>query len=185
MPSRETHLPPHPLPAGEVVRPKDGNPDAVVPGLMAAGEAACASVHGANRLGANSLLDIVRGGGGGREGLGQGDGHLGPGNGQAPGMGGNGLCQSAATLAAHHLPSPPHPPARRWCLAVHARCACRRPSSPARRTRSCRLTRARRPSRAWTSCGESDEGQQGKGSGWNVGRQGGVRPCSSTKEPCL
>lgn len=44
---------------GEVVRPKDGNPDTVVPGLMAAGEAACASVHGANRLGANSLLDIV------------------------------------------------------------------------------------------------------------------------------
>lgn len=35
------------------------DPDAVVPGLMAAGEAACASVHGANRLGANSLLDIV------------------------------------------------------------------------------------------------------------------------------
>lgn len=44
---------------GEVVRPKDGNPDVVVPGLFAAGEAACASVHGANRLGANSLLDIV------------------------------------------------------------------------------------------------------------------------------
>ncbi|EFN54857.1 hypothetical protein CHLNCDRAFT_56196 [Chlorella variabilis] len=44
---------------GEVVVPKDGNPDAVVPGLMAAGEAASASVHGANRLGANSLLDIV------------------------------------------------------------------------------------------------------------------------------
>lgn len=38
---------------------KDGNPDTVVPGLMAAGEAACVSVHGANRLGANSLLDIV------------------------------------------------------------------------------------------------------------------------------
>jgi succinate dehydrogenase (ubiquinone) flavoprotein subunit len=37
---------------------KDGN-DAIVPGLFAAGEAACASVHGANRLGANSLLDIV------------------------------------------------------------------------------------------------------------------------------
>ncbi|XP_031255106.1 succinate dehydrogenase [ubiquinone] flavoprotein subunit 1, mitochondrial-like [Pistacia vera] len=35
------------------------DPDAVIPGLMAAGEAACASVHGANRLGANSLLDIV------------------------------------------------------------------------------------------------------------------------------
>lgn len=33
--------------------------DIVVPGLLAAGEAACASVHGANRLGANSLLDIV------------------------------------------------------------------------------------------------------------------------------
>eukprot|EP00775_Hariotina_reticulata_P006822 gene6822-7039_t len=44
---------------GEVVRPKDGNSDVVVPGLFAAGEAACASVHGANRLGANSLLDIV------------------------------------------------------------------------------------------------------------------------------
>ncbi len=51
--------PPWSPPAGEVVRPKDGDPDAVVPGLMAAGEAACASVHGANRLGANSLLDIV------------------------------------------------------------------------------------------------------------------------------
>eukprot|EP00340_Litonotus_pictus_P002221 CAMPEP_0170529214 /NCGR_PEP_ID=MMETSP0209-20121228/18105_1 /TAXON_ID=665100 ORGANISM="Litonotus pictus, Strain P1" /NCGR_SAMPLE_ID=MMETSP0209 /ASSEMBLY_ACC=CAM_ASM_000301 /LENGTH=534 /DNA_ID=CAMNT_0010820897 /DNA_START=306 /DNA_END=1907 /DNA_ORIENTATION=- len=37
---------------------KDGN-DVIVPGLLAAGEAACASVHGANRLGANSLLDIV------------------------------------------------------------------------------------------------------------------------------
>jgi succinate dehydrogenase (ubiquinone) flavoprotein subunit len=44
---------------GEVVNPTTSNPDAVVPGLMAAGEAACASVHGANRLGANSLLDIV------------------------------------------------------------------------------------------------------------------------------
>ena len=51
--------PPCSSPAGEVVAPKDGNPDTVVPGLMAAGEAACASVHGANRLGANSLLDIV------------------------------------------------------------------------------------------------------------------------------
>jgi succinate dehydrogenase (ubiquinone) flavoprotein subunit len=44
---------------GEVVRPVPGNPDATVPGLLAAGEAASASVHGANRLGANSLLDIV------------------------------------------------------------------------------------------------------------------------------
>eukprot|EP01027_Heterolobosea_sp_BB2_P023800 GEZU01035806.1.p1 GENE.GEZU01035806.1~~GEZU01035806.1.p1 ORF type:complete len:710 (-),score=199.43 GEZU01035806.1:484-2613(-) len=44
---------------GEVVQMKDGNPDYIVPGLMAAGEAACASVHGANRLGANSLLDII------------------------------------------------------------------------------------------------------------------------------
>jgi succinate dehydrogenase (ubiquinone) flavoprotein subunit len=44
---------------GEVVHIKGDNPDVVVPGLMAAGEAACASVHGANRLGANSLLDIV------------------------------------------------------------------------------------------------------------------------------
>ncbi|HEY0943037.1 MAG TPA: succinate dehydrogenase flavoprotein subunit [Steroidobacter sp.] len=44
---------------GEVVMLKDGNPDAVVPGLMAVGEAACVSVHGANRLGSNSLLDLV------------------------------------------------------------------------------------------------------------------------------
>ena len=44
---------------GEVVTKKDGDPDAVVPGLMAIGEAACVSVHGANRLGSNSLLDIV------------------------------------------------------------------------------------------------------------------------------
>ncbi len=44
---------------GEVVTLKDGNPDTVVPGLMAIGEAACVSVHGANRLGSNSLLDII------------------------------------------------------------------------------------------------------------------------------
>src|SRR6202162_848263 len=44
---------------GEAIRPSDGNPDATVPGLMAAGEAACVSVHGANRRGCNSLLDIV------------------------------------------------------------------------------------------------------------------------------
>ena len=44
---------------GEVVVPKDGNPEAVVNGLYAAGECACASVHGANRLGTNSLLDLV------------------------------------------------------------------------------------------------------------------------------
>ena len=44
---------------GEVLRPTKDNPDAVVPGLMAAGEAASASLHGANRLGTNSLLDIV------------------------------------------------------------------------------------------------------------------------------
>ncbi len=44
---------------GEVVQLKDGNPDYVVPGLYAIGEAACVSVHGANRLGSNSLLDLV------------------------------------------------------------------------------------------------------------------------------
>ncbi|MBK8963753.1 MAG: succinate dehydrogenase flavoprotein subunit [Candidatus Competibacteraceae bacterium] len=44
---------------GEVVILKDGNPDTVIPGLMAIGESACVSVHGANRLGSNSLLDIV------------------------------------------------------------------------------------------------------------------------------
>ncbi len=44
---------------GEVVTLKDGDPDTVVPGLMAIGEAACVSVHGANRLGSNSLLDLV------------------------------------------------------------------------------------------------------------------------------
>jgi succinate dehydrogenase / fumarate reductase flavoprotein subunit len=44
---------------GEVVTLKDGDPESVVPGLMAVGEAACVSVHGANRLGSNSLLDLV------------------------------------------------------------------------------------------------------------------------------
>jgi succinate dehydrogenase / fumarate reductase, flavoprotein subunit len=44
---------------GEVVMTRDGNPDAVVPGLFAVGEAACVSVHGANRLGSNSLIDLV------------------------------------------------------------------------------------------------------------------------------
>ncbi len=44
---------------GEVVTLHDGDPDAVVPGLMAIGEAGCVSVHGANRLGSNSLLDLV------------------------------------------------------------------------------------------------------------------------------
>ena len=43
----------------EVLRPTAKDPDAVVPGLMAVGEAACVSVHGANRLGTNSLLDLV------------------------------------------------------------------------------------------------------------------------------
>jgi succinate dehydrogenase / fumarate reductase flavoprotein subunit len=44
---------------GEVLTLKDGDPDSVVPGLMAIGEAACVSVHGANRLGSNSLLDLI------------------------------------------------------------------------------------------------------------------------------
>ncbi|MFK8030549.1 MAG: succinate dehydrogenase flavoprotein subunit [Gammaproteobacteria bacterium] len=44
---------------GDVVTSRDGNPDSVVRGLMAVGEAACVSVHGANRLGSNSLLDLV------------------------------------------------------------------------------------------------------------------------------
>ena len=44
---------------GEVLRPTEKDPDNVCPGLMAIGEAACVSVHGANRLGTNSLLDIV------------------------------------------------------------------------------------------------------------------------------
>ena len=44
---------------GEVLTLKNGNPDHVVPGLMALGEAACVSVHGANRLGSNSLIDLV------------------------------------------------------------------------------------------------------------------------------
>ncbi|TDR85435.1 succinate dehydrogenase flavoprotein subunit [Enterovirga rhinocerotis] len=44
---------------GEVVTLKGGNPDQIVPGLMALGEAACVSVHGANRLGSNSLIDLV------------------------------------------------------------------------------------------------------------------------------
>ncbi len=44
---------------GEVLNPTHDNPDAVFPGLMAVGEAGCASVHGANRLGSNSLIDLV------------------------------------------------------------------------------------------------------------------------------
>ena len=43
----------------EVIKPTPGSPDATIPGLMAIGENACVSVHGANRLGANSLLDLV------------------------------------------------------------------------------------------------------------------------------
>ena len=44
---------------GEVLAPEQGNPDRVFPGLMAVGEAGCASVHGANRLGSNSRIDLV------------------------------------------------------------------------------------------------------------------------------
>jgi len=44
---------------GQVITSKDGDPESIVPGLMAVGEAACVSVHGANRLGSNSLLDLV------------------------------------------------------------------------------------------------------------------------------
>jgi succinate dehydrogenase / fumarate reductase flavoprotein subunit len=44
---------------GEVLNPTEDNPNAIVPGLMAVGEAGCASVHGANRLGSNSLIDLV------------------------------------------------------------------------------------------------------------------------------
>jgi succinate dehydrogenase / fumarate reductase flavoprotein subunit len=44
---------------GEVIALRDGDPNHIVPGLMAVGEAACVSVHGANRLGSNSLLDLV------------------------------------------------------------------------------------------------------------------------------
>jgi succinate dehydrogenase / fumarate reductase flavoprotein subunit len=43
----------------EALNPRAGDPDATVPGLMALGEASCASVHGANRLGSNSLIDLV------------------------------------------------------------------------------------------------------------------------------
>jgi len=44
---------------GEVVTLRDGDPDSIVPGLYSIGEAACVSVHGANRLGSNSLLDLI------------------------------------------------------------------------------------------------------------------------------
>ncbi|HEY0920391.1 succinate dehydrogenase flavoprotein subunit [Devosia sp.] len=44
---------------GEAIDPRRGGPDATIPGLMAVGEAGCASVHGANRLGSNSLIDLV------------------------------------------------------------------------------------------------------------------------------
>ncbi|MDE2455546.1 MAG: FAD-binding protein, partial [Burkholderiales bacterium] len=44
---------------GQVVAPRNGNPNAVVPGCYAVGECSCVSVHGANRLGTNSLLDLL------------------------------------------------------------------------------------------------------------------------------
>jgi succinate dehydrogenase / fumarate reductase flavoprotein subunit len=44
---------------GQVVVPKDGNPNSIVKGLYAIGECSCVSVHGANRLGTNSLLDLI------------------------------------------------------------------------------------------------------------------------------
>jgi len=44
---------------GQALNPTEDDPDRVIPGLMAVGEAACASVHGANRLGSNSLIDLV------------------------------------------------------------------------------------------------------------------------------
>src|SRR6202007_1322444 len=44
---------------GEVLNPTADNSERVIPGLMAIGEAACVSVHGANRLGTNSLLDLI------------------------------------------------------------------------------------------------------------------------------
>src|SRR5579864_6003233 len=44
---------------GEALNPTPQDPERVIPGLMAIGEAACVSVHGANRLGSNSLLDLV------------------------------------------------------------------------------------------------------------------------------
>jgi succinate dehydrogenase / fumarate reductase, flavoprotein subunit len=44
---------------GEALDPREGEPDRILPGLMAVGEAGCASVHGANRLGSNSLIDLV------------------------------------------------------------------------------------------------------------------------------
>jgi succinate dehydrogenase / fumarate reductase, flavoprotein subunit len=44
---------------GEALTKKNGNADTIVPGLMALGEAGCVSVHGANRLGSNSLIDLV------------------------------------------------------------------------------------------------------------------------------
>src|SRR3546814_16904557 len=44
---------------GEVLNADSNNPERVAPGLMAVGEAGCASVHGANRLGSNSLIDLV------------------------------------------------------------------------------------------------------------------------------
>jgi len=44
---------------GQVVVPQDGNPNTIIPGFYAIGECACVSVHGANRLGTNSLLDLL------------------------------------------------------------------------------------------------------------------------------
>ena len=138
---------------GEVVTKKGGDPDVVVPGLMAIGEAACVSVHGANRLGSNSLIDLVV--------FGRAAGQrcaeiLTPGEKQAP------LPENSADLALTRLDRFRHAErrhaARRSCaLACRRRCRrIARSTAPARRWRaatggSTRSGRARTTSRSPTA----------------------------------
>ena len=107
---------------GEVVTLKDGDPDSVVPGLFAVGEAACVSVHGANRLGSNSLIDLVV--------FGRATAH-----------------RVGATIKPFTAHSPlPKDSADfalgRWMATVTARAARRRPRCAARCRRRCRRTPA-------------------------------------------
>jgi succinate dehydrogenase / fumarate reductase flavoprotein subunit len=128
----------------EVLRPTKDNPDAVVPGLMAVGEAACVSVHGANRLGTNSLLDLV--------------------------VFGRAAAHRAAEIVKPGATQSPLPPRPAWTASTAPampRAAPRWPpcatscSAPCRRTPRCSATaracapacpRCRRSGRRWTTC---------------------------------
>ncbi len=116
---------------GQVVAPKGGDPNAVVPGLYAVGECSCVSVHGANRLGTNSLLDLLV-------------------FGRAAG---NHIVDSRLAGQAHR-PLPAHAPTSRrrgWRGSTPAPAASTRRRSPTTCGRRCRCMPASfAPRRRWT-----------------------------------